>query len=110
MTYRPPPRCTDPAAQKHTAAHHRSPSEQAYATLGNDDCWHIDIRNLPPPAPLVDILRHVDGQGHDGHTLIVHHNRDPVLLYAELAQRGWVADAIDAEPGEVCLCLRPEVP
>lgn len=80
----------------------------AVAVLEIDGSWHIDVRGLPPPEPLVAILRHVDAQGHDGHALIVHHDRDPALLYAELAQRGWVADRIDGEPGEVRLCLRPD--
>ncbi len=77
------------------------------ATLCNDGCWHLDVRGLPPPQPLVAILRQVDQQGHDGHPLVVHHDRDPVLLYAELAERGWWAERIEGDPGEVRLRLAP---
>jgi hypothetical protein len=40
--------------------------------------------------------------------VIVHHDRDPLLLYAELAEIGWVAERIGAEPGEVRLRLTRE--
>ena len=67
---------------------------------------HIDVRGLPPPQPLVAILRLVREQGDEGGAaVIVHHDRDPQLLYAELAEIGWLADRIEAEPGEVRLRL-----
>lgn len=75
------------------------------ATLFSDGCWHLDVRGLPPPLPLVAILRQVDQQGHDGRPLVVHHDRDPVLLYAELADRGWSAERIDGDADEVRLRL-----
>ena len=78
------------------------------ASLGADGCWHIDVRGLSPPQPLVAILRQVDRQGHDGRALVVHHDRDPALLYPELAERGWCAERIDGDPGEVRLRLRRE--
>jgi hypothetical protein len=37
--------------------------------------------------------------------VIVHHDRDPLLLYPELAELGWVAERIDAPAGEVRLRL-----
>ena len=69
-----------------------------------DDGWHIDVRGLPPPQPLVVILRLVHEVGAAG-AVIVHHDRDPQLLYPELAQIGWQAEAIAAAPGEVRLRL-----
>jgi hypothetical protein len=35
----------------------------------------------------------------------VHLERDPVFLYPELAERGWIATPVDADPGEVRLRL-----
>jgi len=67
------------------------------------DGEHIDVRGLPPPEPLVAILRLIHSLPHP-QTVIVHHDRDPHLLYAELAQIGWQAERIDA-PGEVRLRL-----
>jgi uncharacterized protein (DUF2249 family) len=70
-----------------------------------DDGWHIDVRGAPPPQPLVEILRLV-GSLHDATTVTVHHDRDPVMLYPELAQIGWEAERLEAGAGEVRLLLR----
>ena len=75
-----------------------------------DRCWrdakgtHIDVRGLEPPGPLVAILRLVDATLDEG-PIIVHHDRDPRMLHPELAERGWVATALPAPPGEVRLKL-----
>jgi hypothetical protein len=66
---------------------------------------HIDVRGLPPPQPLVAILRLVHEQGLVGGAVIVHHDRDPALLYPELAERGWWAERVEGAPGEVRLRL-----
>jgi len=68
------------------------------------DGQHIDVRGLEPPAPLVAILDVVDSIG-DATPVIVHHDRDPQLLYPELAERGWSAELLPAGPGEVRLRL-----
>ncbi len=67
---------------------------------------HIDVRGLPPPQPLVAILRLVHQQGDSRDAVIVHHDRDPLLLYPELAEVGWCAQRIAGEPGEVRLQLQ----
>ncbi len=67
---------------------------------------HIDVRGLPPPRPLVEILRLVHEQGESIEAVIVHHDRDPQLLYPELAEIGWEAERIAGEPGEVRLKLQ----
>ncbi|TXL67312.1 DUF2249 domain-containing protein [Zeimonas arvi] len=67
---------------------------------------HIDVRGLAPPGPLVAILGLVRSIG-DGGPVIVHHDRDPKMLYPELAEIGWEAVRIDGEPGEVRLRLAP---
>jgi Uncharacterized conserved protein (DUF2249) len=66
---------------------------------------HIDVRGLPPPQPLVAILRLLQEPTLAGDAVIVHHDRDPVLLYPELAELGWCAEPIDGAPGEVRLRL-----
>jgi hypothetical protein len=68
------------------------------------DGVHIDVRGLPPPAPLVAILELVGSIG-DTTPVIVHHERDPRMLYPELAEIGWSAVRIDGAPGEVRLKL-----
>jgi hypothetical protein len=68
------------------------------------DGIHIDVRGLPPPEPLVAILTLVQSV-RDAGSVIVHHDRDPRMLYPELAELGWTADRIDAPSGEVRLKL-----
>ena len=65
---------------------------------------HIDVRGLAPPQPLVAILQLVASVS-DSTPVVVHHDRDPLLLYGELAEIGWVAQRIAGEPGEVRLRL-----
>jgi hypothetical protein len=67
---------------------------------------HIDVRGLPPPQPLVAILRLVHSLA-DGRTpVVVHHDRDPVMLYPELAEIRWSAEPMTCPAGEVRLLLR----
>lgn len=79
-------------------------SERRASTWRADDGWHIDVRGLSPPAPLVAILRLVESIA-DGTPVTVHHDRDPQLLYPELAERGWSAERLAGDPGEVRLRL-----
>lgn len=69
------------------------------------DGIHIDVRGLAPPGPLVAIVELIESIGDDATRVIVHHDRDPVMLYGELAERGWTAERIDDVPGEVRLRL-----
>lgn len=73
------------------------------------DGLHIDVRGLPPPRPLVAILALVESM-HDATPLIVHHERDPQLLYPELAELGWTARRIDAPRGEIRLRIERAAP
>lgn len=72
-----------------------------------DGVAHIDVRGLPPPQPLVAILRRVHTL-EPGQCLVTHHDRDPLLLYTELAEIGWDAERIPAPAGEVRLLLRAQ--
>jgi hypothetical protein len=69
------------------------------------DGMHVDVRGLAPPEPLVAILRLVASIA-DATPVVVHHDRDPLLLYAELAEIGWVAERENSVAGEVRLKLR----
>lgn len=77
---------------------------QRPAMLGSDGCWHLDVRGLPPPQPMVEILGLLRGLPRSA-VVIVHHERDPVWLYPELVQIGWWADVVAGTPGEVRLRL-----
>lgn len=71
------------------------------------DGVHIDVRGLAAPAPLHAILSLIDGGRHQG-VIVVHHERDPLFLYPELAERAWTHAVVEGEPGEVRLILRQE--
>jgi hypothetical protein len=61
---------------------------------------HIDVRGLEPPQPMHEILKLLEsGAAPDG--IIVHHEREPVFLYPELAERGWQHALLPADEGEV---------
>ncbi len=81
-------------------------TDAAARTWEAADGVHIDVRGLPAPQPLVAILRLVRSGG-AGASLIVHHDRDPQLLYPELAQIGWGAERIAGDAGEWRLRLAP---
>jgi hypothetical protein len=66
------------------------------------DTWHLDVRGLPRPHPMIQILQLLQRLPDDA-VLIVHHDRDPLMLYPELVQIGWWAEVVDGEPGEVRL-------
>jgi hypothetical protein len=68
------------------------------------DETHIDVRGLVPPQPLVAILRLL-ASVEQGATVIAHLDRDPVMLYPELAQIGWRAEQVAGHAGEVRLRL-----
>jgi len=68
------------------------------------DGVHIDVRGMTAPGPLVAILRLADGQDHDGR-IVVHHDREPVYLFPELAERGWSWEMTAGKSGEVRLIL-----
>ena len=68
------------------------------------DGLHIDVRGLAPPGPMVAIIELIESI-EDSTPVIVHHERDPTMLYPELSELGWTAARIDGEPGEVRLRL-----
>ena len=69
------------------------------------DGIHIDVRGLPPPQPMVNILALVESI-RDATPVVVHHERDPLFLYPELAEIGWTFERLDAPEGEVRLLLK----
>lgn len=68
------------------------------------DGEHVDVRGLSPPQPLVAIVRLIETID-DSRAVVAHLDRDPLMLYPELAERGWVAQRVPAPPGEVRLRL-----
>lgn len=69
------------------------------------DGLHIDTRGLDPPDPMVAILWHLEQPGQNG-PVTVHLNRNPIHLFPELIERGWLYEVQHHDSGEVTLSLR----
>lgn len=66
---------------------------------------HIEVRGLPPPEPFRAILMLLE-EVPEGTVIVVHHDRSPIYLFPELAERGWEWRQLEAPAGEVRLELR----
>lgn len=73
-----------------------------------EDGIHLDVRRLSPPEPLRLILGLIDSLGQTGGPVVVHHDRDPLFLPAELAERGWRIARVEPAPADLRLWLEPE--
>ena len=71
-----------------------------------DDGAHLDVRGLQPPEPMTRVLDLIDQGGFD--SLVLHHDREPVLLYPILAERGWSCLSAERLEGEVRIRLARE--
>ncbi|MBF0176036.1 MAG: DUF2249 domain-containing protein [Magnetococcales bacterium] len=69
----------------------------------------LDVRDLPAPEPLFQILR-LAATLTPGERLIVHHNRVPCLLYARLAERGLQVVTEQPSPEWVVLTIQCATP
>lgn len=70
----------------------------------DSDGTHLDVRGLPAPQPMIEILRLLEAAG-AGEVVVAHLDRDPIFLYPELAQRGWRPETVSGDAGEVRLRL-----
>lgn len=93
----------------------RRTNEPIKETPGAARIWHtggsihIDVRGLPPPEPMVEILKLLDSCPSVS-MVVVHHERDPAFLYPELDARGWL-HRLDQDDSEgVMLFLSRKVP
>ena len=100
-----------PQASSHRSAQHEGTPVSQLTTPGRggeqwteSDGLHIEVRGLEPPQPFVLIIKLVESLT-VATPIVVHHNRDPAPLYAELAQRGWSAQHVPGDPGEFRLRL-----
>lgn len=71
-------------------------------TWEEDGKRHVDTRGLQPPGPLLAVIRFLDETPRT-ERIILHHDREPVYLFPELAQRGWNWRELPAPEGMVYL-------
>ena len=53
-----------------------------------EEVIEIDVRELEPPEPMLRVLETLPKLG-DNSVLLVHHHRDPLMLYEKLEERGF---------------------
>ena len=56
----------------------------------NEEVFELDVRGLEPPEPMVKILETLP-KLRDNTILLVHHHREPLMLYEKLTERGYEA-------------------
>lgn len=66
----------------------------------------LDVRGLEPPQPMIRVLETLTELG-DGAQLLVHHHREPVLLYEKLEARGYAARATKRAEGDWIIHIAP---
>jgi len=65
--------------------------QKADINLSNyDKIIELDVRELPPPEPMMKILEKL-AEVDDKTVLLVHHHREPMMLYPKLEERGFKA-------------------
>ena len=52
----------------------------------------IDVRELPPPEPMMKVFENLN-QIDENTLLLVHHHREPLMLYPKLSERGFKAQS-----------------
>lgn len=68
---------------------------------------HMDVRNLPPPGPMIEILKFLDSAAFDG-ALVTHTPHYPMHLIPELEARNIGYEVISDAVGDTLLCLTGE--
>ncbi len=66
----------------------------------------LDVRGLEPPAPMMAVLEKLVELG-PGAQLVIHHHREPVLLYEKLALRGYGARTEKRGEGDYLVHVAP---
>ena len=64
---------------------------------GSEERWHELFESAHDGVFLIDAMPDA--------AVVAHLDRDPLMLYPELAERGWAAQRVPAPPGEVRLRL-----
>lgn len=67
----------------------------------------IDVRGLEPPEPMVKILETLNTLP-PGARLVVHHHREPALLYDKLDARGYRAKTEKIDEGHYLVTIVPK--
>jgi uncharacterized protein (DUF2249 family) len=73
------------------------------------DTVELDVRGLEPPGPMAMILGTL-AKMDPAKTLVVHHERVPMFLYAKLEEKGYICETRELDPHRVELIIRHTTP
>ncbi|MDY0083160.1 MAG: DUF2249 domain-containing protein [Ignavibacteriaceae bacterium] len=65
-------------------------SSEHTESLEYENMIELDVRQLVPPEPMMKILENIS-KVDDKTVMIVHHHREPMMLYPKLEERGYTA-------------------
>ncbi len=80
-----------PATDNTTAVNPKGQARNSQVPLP-EKVVEIDVRGMEPPEPMMTILGKIHELEEDT-LLLVHHHREPVMLYEKLDDKGWQAVA-----------------
>lgn len=105
VTFRPAP-----ATASTQEAHQQIPGDHASADAAHKDAASVqqaiqlDTRGMEPPGPLVLILNRLETLGAD-QRLVAHIDREPLLLFPELVERGWAYEGAPQADGSFIISI-----
>ncbi|MCZ7676215.1 MAG: DUF2249 domain-containing protein [Roseovarius sp.] len=110
ITFTPQAGVTAPAADDLPSAAPAVPPARRDDATAAGDGWPapietLDNRGMMPPEPMVRTLERLESMA-DGEVIEIVNDRDPLLLYPELASRGHEAQRTAAGPGGYHVLIR----
>ncbi len=99
-----PAATTERAPQQQAGAPHPAASPDADAN-SIQHTIQLDTRGMEPPGPLVLILNRLETLDAD-QSLVAHIDREPLLLFPELMERGWTYEGTRQTDGSYIICIQ----
>lgn len=101
VTFRPAPVTTTEQQANQQIGHTAHPGEEAPPS---QHTIQLDTRGMEPPGPLVLILNRLETLGAD-QRLVAHIDREPLLLFPELVERGWAYEGASQPDGSFIISI-----
>jgi uncharacterized protein (DUF2249 family) len=92
-----------PAAQQMHGTAPLAPAQEGEASAAQQ-VIQLDTRGMEPPGPLVLILNRLETLGAD-QRLVAHIDREPLLLFPELVDRGWAYEGASQADGSFIISI-----
>ena len=104
VTFRPAPATTPVQAIQQIPGDHASAAAAHKDAAPTQQAIQLDTRGMEPPEPLVLILNRLETLGAD-QRLVAHIDREPLLLFPELVERGWAYEGAPLADGSFIISI-----